>query len=526
MSSFSPIGLRLFDAPNASNLRTSTAQRPLDGLHALAQALAGTNARRQNDVTLPDFVGAATAALSAVRATTTGSPSGAFSLTRDNDTADPVRVTSVATAAHARSQGFTSADDEVTAGHLGFSINGTSYGLDIAQGSKLKDVVAGLRALGAPIDASIESNGSQVTVGIKARNTGYALGGTASDALTITESDSGTTGRLLGLAVDQQATNAVFTLHGVTRTSTDNRITDTISGATFDLANPPSATNASAGIDRIGTLSRPGDAGGSTGALVAVDSLARPAEVQSEQFVSAQASVTSGSLSLNVEGKRYDVAIKDGDTLADVRRNVENSGANVKAAIVTDGGGVRLSIASRAAGYPVQGRPEDALNVTEASTGSSGQSLRPAVTQAASNAAVTVDGKTTTSRSNTITGAIPGFTLDARHVSASPEVVALPGVGLRPPLNVENELNRVLQAQLLKPRDLGLGDTADSGKDDAKRADEINKPSPTRQQPSGGTESSRRDILQKLTAVDNVQGGLRAAQDLLGAQGSAASSPA
>jgi flagellar capping protein FliD len=330
---------------------------------------------------------------------------------------------------------------------------------------------------------------------------------------------------LLGLAVDHQATNAVYSLHGITRTSTDNRITDVVSGTTFDLTNPPAATNASAGIDRIGTLLPRTDGGGSAGALVSVDSLARPAEIQSEGFSSEQAAVKRGTLSLNVEGKRYDVAIKDGDTLADVRRNVENSGANVKARIVSDGGGVHLSVTSRAAGYPVKGRPEDALTVAETSTGDAGQSLRPSVAQAATNATVTVDGKSTSSRSNTVSGAIPGFTLDAKHVSASPEIVRLPGVGLRAPLNVENEVNRVLQAQLLKPQNLGLGASADSVKDDAKRADEINKPTPAQQQPSGGTESSRRDILQKLTAVDSVFGGLKAAQELLsGSSGAALSS--
>jgi hypothetical protein len=85
-------------------------------------------------------------------------------------------------------------------------------------------------------------------------------------------------------------------------------------------------------------------------------------------------------------------------------------------------------------------------------------------------------------------------------------------------LNVGNEVNRVLQAHLLNPRNFGLADSDTAkvtAKDDNKPTDESSWSSPARKLADGGTESSRRDIQQKLTAVDDIFGGLRAARTLL-----------
>ena len=519
MSTTQSIGLRLFDATFAFQRRTPSAPaaQPLDALRALTQSLSQPDPRLQSggsDSTLPDFLSAAAAAASVVRSASTTSPSGAFTVTRASS-ADPVHVTSLATAAHARSQGFSSLDDQVTAGALALSINGSKYTLNIAQGSTLKDVVAGVKALGAPISVAVDNDGGQLRLGITTRDTGYKQSGSAADALTISETDSGGTGKALDLAVDHQATNAVYTLHGVTRVSTDNHVSDAATGTTIDLGNSPSTVNTAA-ANQVSSLLQRGVVGTPVGVRVSIDSLASAAQVRSRLYDSTNAQVTSGTLSLNVEGKQYDVSIKDGDTLADVRRSVENSGAAVKATLVTDAGGVRLAIASAATGYPLRGQPADALTVTEKSTGSGGQALNPSVTQAASNASVTVDGSTISSRSNIVTGAIPGFTLNAQHVSSAAEIVRLPGIAIRPPINVENELNRVLQAQLLKPRDFGVTDsTNDSKKDDINQVNDPAKSTAVSRPVSGGTESSRRDILQKLTAVDDVFGGLKAAHTLL-----------
>ncbi|HEX3697412.1 MAG TPA: hypothetical protein VH374_18710 [Polyangia bacterium] len=474
--------------------------------------------RRSSSGTLPDFLSAAAVAASSLRSTNTASASGAFSVTR-TATVDPVHVSSLATAAHAQSSGFSSLDDEVTAGTLALQINGAKYTLNIAQGETLKDVVAGVRGLGAPVDATVESDGGKLRLGITTRATGFKPSGSASDALTVSETDSGSTGHMLGLAVNHQASNAIFTLHGVVEQQTDNHVADTITGASFDLTNPPASTASSGTADatqRSAQLLR-GVVGTPIGARISVDSLASAAQVRTSLYASADAAVKSGTLSLNVEGKQTDVTINEGDTLADVRRNIQNSGAAVNATLVNDSGGVRLSIAASATGYPLKGRPEDALTVTEKSTGQGGQSLNPSVTQAATNASVAVDGSTTQSRSNAVTGAIAGFTLNAQHISTTgAEIVTLPGIGgLRPPINVENELNRVLQAQLLKPRDFGVTDATAAKKDDVTAANDPTKSAAARGQTNGGTESSRRDILQKLTAVDDIFGALQAAHALL-----------
>ncbi|HEY2901164.1 MAG TPA: hypothetical protein VGL59_11350 [Polyangia bacterium] len=523
MSAISLTGLQLFDTPLAFQKQSSPvpSKNPLDGLRALVQSLTqpdpGLQAGRDSGI-LPDFLSAASSAAASLRSTgTSSSSSGAFSVTR-NAIVDPVHVSSLATAAHARSSGFSSLDDEVTAGTLALQINGAKYTLNIAQGETLKDVVAGVRGLGAPVDATVENDGGKLRLGITTRATGFKPSGSASDALTVSETDSGSTGQLLGVAVDHHATNAIFTLHGVAQQQTDNHVTDAVTGASFDLTNPPASTASSGTADatqRSAQLLR-GVVGTPIGARISVDSLASAAQVRSSLYASADAAVKSGTLSLNVEGKQTDVTINEGDTLADVRRNIQNSGAAVNATLVSDSGGVHLSIIASATGYPLKGRPEDALTVTENSTGASGQSLNPSVTQAATNASVTVDGTTTQSRSNAVTGAIAGFTLNAQHLSTTgAEVVTLPGIGgLRAPINVENELNRVLQAQLLKPRDFGVTDATAVKKDDV-TANDPTKSAAARGQPDGGTESSRRDILQKLTAVDDIFGALQAAHTLL-----------
>ena len=516
MSTMRPIGLLLFDAPSASERKARSAQRPLDGIRDLTQALGGSSAQRRSPSTaLPDFVSAAN--IAALRGNSATSASAAFTVTRAP--VEPIRVTSLASAAHAQSQGFGSLDDEITAGTLGLTVGGRSYSLNIAQGSTLKDVVAGVRALGAPVDVSVDSDGSKLHLGIKNRNTGFDPGGTAADALVINQSATGSSGQALGLTVDHQASNAVYTLRGVTSVRTSNRVTDDITGASIDLTNPASAPRPGLDDDQL-TLSGPRGVGAArNSALVQIDSLARSAQVQSALFDSERDTVKAGTLSLKVEGKSYDVNIKAGDTLADVRRGIENSGAAVSAKIVTDNGGVRLSITSQATGYPLKGRPADALTVSATSTGSSGRALNPTTTQDASNASITVNGAGVSSRSNTINGALPGLTVNAQHVSASAELIALPGsAAVRPPLNVENEVNRVLQAHLLNPRNFGLVDNDSpkiTVKEDNKPTDESSWSSPARKLATGGTESSRRDIQQKLTAVDDIFGGLRAARTLL-----------
>ncbi|HVR64008.1 MAG TPA: hypothetical protein VMU50_19040 [Polyangia bacterium] len=525
MTTFQPIGLRLFDANTLFARRSSPAGQPLDGLRALSRTLGQPAQSVQTDSgALPDFLSAAAASLSALRGAGVASQSGAFTLT--TSAPDALNVTSLASAAHARSAGFTSPDDEVTAGTLALSTGGRTYNVAINQGEKLKDVVAGIRASGAPVDAALVADpnqAGQLRLSVTTRATGYDASGSAADALTIDETDAGTTGKALGLIVDHQATNAQFTLHGVLQSSRNDLITDDITGGTIDLANPALNGSAAGAASALGS----GGAGGGDGALVSVDSVAQAGEVRSGVFGSESAQVKAGTLSLTVEGKRFDVAVNSGDTLADVRRNVENSGAGVRATLVKDGGGVRLAIAARETGYAIGGRPQDALSVTETSTGDSGQALSPEVTQAASNARVTVNGTVIESRGNTISNAIPGFTLNARHVSAAPEVVSLPGGGLRAPLNVENELNRVLQAQLLKPRDLGFaGDSNDSAKDDVKQLGDPTKTTPARRPATGGNESSRRDIMQKLTAVDDIFSGLKATQALLASGGGATDSAA
>jgi flagellar capping protein FliD len=508
------IGNSIFDSNPVFDKREPRAARPTDGWRELQQSLNGsTSGAALQRTGLPDFLqaaqqpGASTRLLDAAPV--------AFSVARNDSAA--ISISSLATAASARSGGFSSLDDQITAGTLNLKVNGASYNVAIAQGATLKDVVGSVRALGADVNATVERDAGLYFLRITNRSTGYDTGGAPDDALTITETSSGSDGKQLGARIDNVATNAAFTINGVSQLRRQNLITDAQSGTSVDL------TKVSAGIapalapDTFAEFG-PGSASGpGRRYVVSVESLAQAAEARSALFSSEKDLVKAGTLSLAVEGRRFNVTVNDGDTLAAVRQRIEDSGAG-SASIVNDSGGVRLSITSRQKGFPLRGTPADALSVSETSTGSSGQSLGATV-RAATNAVVRVNGTATTSRSDTVTGAVPGFTLSLKKVSfeGGGEVITLPAPGRKPPVNVDNAIDRVLQAQLLTTRGIAPPQEEDKLNQVRQRNDAAEKVGETRRPAAGGNESSRNDILDKLTAVDGIFGGLRSASQFLSA---------
>ncbi|HET6279427.1 MAG TPA: hypothetical protein VFH73_00615 [Polyangia bacterium] len=439
----------------------------------------------------------------------------AFSVARSESAA--ISISSLATAASARSGGFSSLDDQVTAGTLNLKVNGASYNVAIAQGATLKDVVGSIRALGADVNAGVERDGGQYFLRITNRSTGYDTGRAPDDALTISETSTGSDGQRLAARIDNVATNAAFTINGVTQVRRQNLVTDAQSGTSVDLAKVSAGISPALAPDNFAEFGPAASAGPGRRYLVSVESLAEAAEARSALFASEKELVKAGTFSLAVEGRRFGVAVNDGDTLAQVRQRIEDSGADVRASIVNDSGGVRLSITSRQKGYPVRGTPADALSVGESSTGSSGQSLNATV-RAATNAVVNVNGTVTSSRSDTVTGAVPGFTLSLKKVSENGgEVIALPAPGRKPPINVDNALDRVLQAQLLTTRGIAAPIEEEKLNQVRQRSEIADKTQDTRKPAAGGNESSRGDILNKLTAVDGIFGGLRSARQFLAA---------
>src|SRR3569623_828402 len=139
-----------------------------------------------------------------------------------------VTVNSVATSARARSAQFQTANDQVAGGALVMHIQGVQTTINIPANSDLGSVVKQINSSGAPISAAVGSDGSHMYVSLTNRTTGKPIGSAAAGGLTI---DSGSTG--LGMAVTQNATNAVVQVDDLTVESQSNTISTAIPGVTL-----------------------------------------------------------------------------------------------------------------------------------------------------------------------------------------------------------------------------------------------------------------------------------------------------
>ena len=145
-----------------------------------------------------------------------------------------IDVETLAQAAKSRSQGYASTDT-VTGGTLNLSVQGTAYSVNITDGSSLADVVSAIQASGAPVSASIISDGTDNYLSITNSKSGYPTSGTAADALGITFSSTGTQGQALSFTSVTAAKNATLTVDGLNVTSQSNTITNVIPGITLNL---------------------------------------------------------------------------------------------------------------------------------------------------------------------------------------------------------------------------------------------------------------------------------------------------
>jgi len=164
-----------------------------------------------------------------------------------------IQVTSVASAAKARSVGFVPAGT-VTGGVLHVTVQGTNYDISIADGANLQAVAQAINGSGAPVSASVVSDGVNQYIQITASASGFPIGSSPSSALSITESDTGTQGQPLGFTIAQPATNAAVMVDGLSVTSQSNSISTAIPGVTLNLTAKDSAPeNLVIGTDSAGT---------------------------------------------------------------------------------------------------------------------------------------------------------------------------------------------------------------------------------------------------------------------------------
>ena len=139
--------------------------------------------------------------------------------------------------------------------------------------------------------------------------------------------------------------------------------------------------------------------------VVQVNNLATAASWASSEFASG-ATAPAGSLTITTSGGTTQTITTDGtQSLSDIASQINGDNLGVTANVVTDANGSRLSIVSNttgaASGFTISGSSGFGTNTVTA-----GQ-----------NASLTVDNIPIVSTSNTVTGAIPGVTLNLQSAS-------------------------------------------------------------------------------------------------------------
>jgi flagellar hook-associated protein 2 len=151
--------------------------------------------------------------------------------------------------------------------------------------------------------------------------------------------------------------------------------------------------------------------------VVQVSNLATTASWTSGTFASGTTALPAGNFTITTGSGSTATITTDGtETLSDVASQINGDNLGVSASVITDATGSRLAIVANSSG--------STANFT-VSTGSSGFGFTQAVTGA--NASLTVDGIAISSASNTVTGIIPGLTLNL--LSADPGAYVSLGVG-------------------------------------------------------------------------------------------------
>lgn len=123
----------------------------------------------------------------------------------------------------------------------------------------------------------------------------------------------------------------------------------------------------------------------------------------------------SGTLGLSVGGVATDITIEASDTLDDVARKINESGADVTASVLNDGTSFRLLVAGRSTGAA------NAVEFTESGT-TLGLARPENQLVAARDASIVVDGLEITRATNRFSDVVPGVTFDLRGETTSTPV--------------------------------------------------------------------------------------------------------
>lgn len=141
-----------------------------------------------------------------------------------------ISVTDIATTAKARSAAFASPNSTVAGGKLDFHVKGAAFSVTLAANSDIGSVAKQINASGAPVTASVITDGTSFYLAFSNRDTGKPIGSALDGGLTIDNDPTG-----LGLHVTQNAVNASVTIDDLPVESQSNQITTAIPGITLNV---------------------------------------------------------------------------------------------------------------------------------------------------------------------------------------------------------------------------------------------------------------------------------------------------
>lgn len=154
---------------------------------------------------------------------------------------------------------------------------------------------------------------------------------------------------------------------------------------------------------------------------VEVSQLASTQSLASEAFSGVDAAVGTGSLTLQAGGAEAVLELGgEVATIADLRDAINDSDAGIQAALVQDGGGVRLLLSSATTGT------DGTMTLTvDGTVDARLASAAMTETRAAADASYSINGLALTSSSNVIEDVLPDLTLELAAVSEGPATVAV-----------------------------------------------------------------------------------------------------
>ena len=199
----------------------------------------------------------------------------------------------------------------------------------------------------------------------------------------------------------------------------DNDI-QTLSNAVFSLTDPAGQlTDIAATSSDPSILTASAISGATSGnSTVVVNNLATTSSEYSASVATSSTPIASGTLTIQIgTNTPATITIDNTDnTLDGLAQAINNANIGVSASVINDANGARLAIVSNTSGAPGDltiTSSSGALNFTKAVTGT--------------NASLTVNGIPISSASNTVTGAIPGVTLNLSAANPNETVTLTTG---------------------------------------------------------------------------------------------------